>query len=143
MYLHLVIKKIMFNPPQKQKYKKRHKLSIYGIEFKASKICNGEYGLKAEEGGYITSKQIEAARKAIIKQIKKVGKIFICIYPDLGVTNKPAETRMGKGKGNVSYWVAPVKRGKVIFEVSGISEEKAKEVLLLGSAKLPIKTRFI
>jgi len=133
----------MFNPPQKQKFKKRHKLTVYGIEFRASKIRHGQFGIKAEEGGYITSKQIEAARKAIIKQIKRIGKIYIRIFPDLGVTNKPAETRMGKGKGNIAYWVAPVKRGKILFEVSGIPQDKAKEVLILGAAKLPIKTRFI
>jgi large subunit ribosomal protein L16 len=93
----------MFNPPQNQKYKKYHKLSIYGTEYRASKLNYGQFGLKAAEGGYITSKQIEAARKAIIKQIKKIGKLYICIYPYLGVTNKPGETRMGKGKGNVAY----------------------------------------
>jgi len=103
----------MFNPPKKQKYKKKHKLYIYGVEFRASLLRHGQYGLKAIEGGYISSKQIEAARKAIIKQIKKkIGKIYIRIFPDLGVTNKPAETRMGKGKGNISYWVCPVKKWK-------------------------------
>lgn len=133
----------MFNPPQRQKYKKLHKLYIKGLEFRGSIIKHGTYGLKAEEGGYISSKQIEAARKAIIKKIKKIGKVFIRIYPDLGVTNKPAETRMGKGKGNVAFWVSPVKRGKILFEVLGVPMDKAKEVLLLGSAKLPIKTRFV
>ena len=132
----------MFNPPD-LKFKKRHKISIEGIEFRASRVCHGEYGLRAYEGGYITVKQIEAARKAIIKQIKRVGKMYIRIFPELGVTNKPAETRMGKGKGNIAFWACPVKKGKMLFEVSGVPRDKAKEVLLLGAAKLPIRTRVI
>jgi large subunit ribosomal protein L16 len=133
----------MFNPPNFQKFKKKHKLSSYGIDLRSKRLSYGQFGIKAQEGGYITSKQIEAVRKTIIKQIKKIGKLYIRIFPYLGVTNKPAETRMGKGKGNIAYWVAPVKAGKILFEISGISRDKAKEIFLLGAAKLPIKIKFI
>lgn len=133
----------MFNPPNYQRLKKKHKLSIYGVELKAKRLSHGAFGIKTLEGGYITSRQIEAARKAIIKQIKKIGTLYIRIYPYLGVTNKPAETRMGKGKGSIAYWVSPVKAGKMLFEISGVSRDKAKEVLLLGAAKLPVKVKFV
>jgi len=133
----------MFNPPNIQRLKKKHKLSSYGIELRAKRICHGTFGIKALEGGYITAKQIEAARKAIIKHVKKIGILYIRIFPYLGVTNKPAETRMGKGKGGIAYWVSPVKAGKMLFEISGVSRDKAKEVLLLGAAKLPIKVKFL
>jgi large subunit ribosomal protein L16 len=134
----------MFNPPILKKFKKKHKFSNKGMYLK-NKLILGNYGLKAIETGYLNFKQIEAARKAIIKQIKKISKVYIKIIPNLGITKKPAETRMGKGKGNIVDWVCIIKPGKILFEIKSsnlLTEKKAKEVLMLGSAKLPIKTIF-
>lgn len=136
----------MFNPPNISVFKKKHKFSIDGLVSK-NKLIIGNYGLKAIENGYINYKQIEAARKAIIKQVKKYAKLYIKVKPNLGITKKPAEVRMGKGKGNISDWVYAIKRGKVLFELkiidfSAFTEQKIKDIFLLGSAKLPIKTLF-
>jgi large subunit ribosomal protein L16 len=137
----------MFNPPNIQKFKKKHRFSIHGLFFK-NKLMLGFYGLKAVEYGYLNFRQIEAARKAIIKQIKKHAKLYILIKPNLAITSKPAEVRMGKGKGNIVDWVYVVKPGKILFEVKildheQLSEDKIKNVFQLGSNKLPIKTKFV
>jgi large subunit ribosomal protein L16 len=134
----------MFNPPNIKKYKKKHKFSIKGF-YLNNKLKYGKFGLKAIENGFLNYKQIESARKAIIKQIKKIAKIYINLQVNLGITKKPTETRMGKGKGNIVDWVCAVKSGKILFEIKSLnilSEKKAKEVLYLGAAKLPIKTIF-
>jgi len=133
----------MFNPPNIQRFKKKHKFSLEGKDMRTSIVRLGSFGLKAIQEGYITSKQIEAARKAIIKQVKKIGLLYIRVHPTLGVTHKPAETRMGKGKGNISEWVVAVKKGKILFEVSGVPYDKAKEVFILGANKLPVKTKIV
>jgi len=136
----------MFNPPNIQVFKKKHKFSIEGLHFR-NQLFVGKYGLKAIESGYLNFRQIEAARKAIIKQVKKIAKLYIKIKPNLGITKKPAEVRMGKGKGNISDWVYAVKSGKILFELkifneAILTEKKVREIFLLGSAKLPIKTIF-
>jgi large subunit ribosomal protein L16 len=132
----------MFLQPRKTKYRKTRKGKLKNLEFKANTIRFGELGLKAESAGMITARQIEAARRAIARKIKRKGKIWICIFPDLPVTAKPIESRMGKGKGSVSHWVARVRGGSTLFEVCGIPTHIAIEALRSGSKKLPIKTKI-
>jgi large subunit ribosomal protein L16 len=129
--------------PKKLKYKKYHKKRIKTNSLRGSKIAFGSFALIAISGGLISAKQIESARIAINKHIKKTGKMWIRIFPHHPVTKKPAETRMGKGKGQPEYWVAVVKPGHVLFELSGVPEETAKEALRLAAHKLPIKSKFI
>ncbi len=129
--------------PKRTKFRKQHRGRRKGIAVSGSTLAFGEYGLKAMESAWITAQQIEAARMAIGRKIKKGGKLWIRIFPDKPVTKKPAETRMGKGKGNVDHWVAVVKRGRILFELAGISEEDAREAFRIASHKLPIKTRFV
>ena len=129
--------------PKKVKWRKRQRGRMRGMAYRGSKLSFGTYGLRATEPAWITSRQIEAARVAITRHIKRGGKLWIRIFPDKPVTVKPAETRMGKGKGSPEFWVAVVKRGRIIFEVDGVSEESAKEALRLASHKLPIKTKFV
>jgi large subunit ribosomal protein L16 len=129
--------------PKRTKFRKQHRGRRKGIAISGSTLAFGEYGLKAMESAWITAQQIEAARMAIGRKIKKGGKLWIRIFPDKPVTKKPAETRMGKGKGNVDHWVAVVKRGRILFELAGISEEDAREAFRIASHKLPIKTRFV
>jgi len=114
-----------------------------GKAYRGSKVEFGEYGLKALEPAWITSRQIEAARIAITRYIKRGGRVWIRIFPDKPVTMKPAETRMGKGKGSPEYWIAVVKPGRILFEVEGVSREVAQEAIRLASHKLPIKTKFV
>jgi large subunit ribosomal protein L16 len=114
-----------------------------GKAYRGGKVSFGEFGLQAIEPAWITNRQIEAARVAITRHIKRGGKMWIRIFPDKPVTKKPAETRMGKGKGSPEFWVAVVKPGRVLFELEGISRELAAEAMKLGAAKLPIKTRFV
>jgi large subunit ribosomal protein L16 len=114
-----------------------------GIATRGNKVTNGEYGLMAMEPGWITSNQIESARIAMTRYIKRGGQVWIKIFPDKPVTEKPAETRMGSGKGSPEYWVAVVKPGRVMFEIAGIPEDVAREALRLAGHKLPIKTKFI
>jgi large subunit ribosomal protein L16 len=114
-----------------------------GLAYRGGKIAFGEYGLQALEPAWITNRQIEAARVAITRHIKRGGKMWIRIFPDKPVTKKPAETRMGKGKGNPEGWVAVVLPGRVLFELQGVNRALAQEAMLLGAAKLPIKTRFV
>ena len=132
----------MFLQPRKTKYKKTRKGKLKKLEFKANTIKFGEFGLKAQVAGVISARQIEAARRTIARKIKRKGKIWICIFPDLPITSKPTESRMGKGKGSVSYWVARVRGGTTLFEVCGIPKHIATEALKAGSKKLPIKTKI-
>ena len=128
--------------PKRRKFRKSFKNKIKGLEYNNS-LSFGSYGLKALEGCRITSRQIEAARRAITRKMKREGRVWIQIFPHIPVTEKPTEVRMGKGKGSVSYWAISVKPGKIIFEVAGISAELAKQALKYGAGKLPIKTKFI
>ena len=129
--------------PKSYKYRKQHRGRLKGIAFKGTKVSFGEYGLKAQESSWISARQIEAARRVMTRYTRKGGKIWIRIFPDKPVTARAAETRMGKGKGNVDHYVSPVKKGKVLFEISGIEKEEAQLALNLASDKLPIKTSFI
>lgn len=114
-----------------------------GVARKGNKVSFGQYGLQAVDGKWVTARQIEAARIAITRHIKRGGKVWIRIFPDLSITRKPAETRMGKGKGNPDHWVAVVKAGTVMFEIGGVSEELAKEAVRLAGHKLPVRSRFL
>lgn len=129
--------------PKKVKFRKTMKGNMNGKAYRGAEVDFGEYGLKAVEPGWITSRQIEAARVAITRQAKKGCKLWIRIFPDKPITRKPAETRMGKGKGNPEFWVAVVKPGRILYEVSGIGEDVAKEAFRLASQKLPIATKFV
>lgn len=132
----------MFLQPRKTKYTKPRKGKLKKLEFKANTIKFGEFGLKAHEAGVITARQIEAARRTIARKIKRKGKIWISVFPDLPITAKPMESRMGKGKGSVSYWVVRVRGGTTLFEVCGIPKHVATEALRAGSKKLPVKTKI-
>ncbi|HHN64134.1 MAG: 50S ribosomal protein L16 [Nitrospirae bacterium] len=129
--------------PKKVKYRKKQKGRMKGKAYRGSEIAFGQYGLKALEPGWITSRQIEAARVAINRAVKKGSKIWIRIFPDKPITRKPAETRMGKGKGNPEFWVAVVKPGRILYEMAGVPEELAREALRLAANKLPIATKFV
>lgn len=129
--------------PKRVKYRKQQRGRMRGLARRGNEIEFGEYGLMAMEPAWITNRQIEAARIAMTRSIKRGGKVWIKIFPDKPVTAKPAETRMGKGKGAPEYWVAVVKPGRIMFELAGVSDEKAKEALRLAAHKLPIKTRFV
>ena len=129
--------------PKKTKYRKMQKGRNRGKATRGNKVTEGQYGLQALEAGLITANQIEAARIAMTRFIKRGGKVWIKIFPDKPISTKPIGTRMGKGKGAVEYWVAVVKPGRVMFEIEGIPEETAKEALRLAAHKLPIKTKFI
>ena len=129
--------------PKRTKYRKVQKGRMRGKATRGNKVCEGDYGLQALEAGWITANQIEAARIAMTRFTKRGGKVWIKIFPDKPITKKPAETRMGSGKGNPEYWVAVVKPGRVMFEMAGIPEETAREALRLAMHKLPIKTKFV
>ena len=129
--------------PKRVKRRKQFRGSMRGKALRGNKITYGEYGIVATEPAWITANQIEAARVAMTRYIKRGGKVWIKIFPDKPVTAQPAETRMGKGKGNLEYWVAVVKPGRVMFEISGVSEEIAKEALRLAVHKLPIKCKIV
>ena len=129
--------------PKRVKRRKQFRGSMRGKALRGNKITYGEYGIVATELAWITANQIEAARVAMTRYIKRGGKVWIKIFPDKPVTAQPAETRMGKGKGNLEYWVAVVKPGRVMFEISGVSEEIAKEALRLAVHKLPIKCKIV
>jgi len=129
--------------PKRMKFRKHHRGRRKGKATKGSYLAFGEYGLKALESAWITANQIEAVRITIGRYLKKGGRLWIRIFPDKPVTQRPAETRMGKGKGNVDHYVAVVKRGRIMFELAGVSEEDAREAFRLASHKLPIKTRFV
>ena len=129
--------------PKKTKYRKRHKGRIRGDAKGGSDVHFGDFGLQAVDSGRLTARQIEAARIAMTRHVKRVGKIWIRIFPDKPITKKPAETRMGKGKGGVEAWVAVVKRGRILYEMDGVPEDIAREALRLAAHKLPLKTRFL
>ena len=129
--------------PKRTKFRKVHKGRNRGLAQSGNKVSFGEFGLKAVDRGRITARQIEAARRAMTRHIKRGGKIWIRIFPDKPITTKPLEVRMGKGKGNVDYWVAQVQPGSVLYEMDGVSEELAREAFKLAAAKLPIKTVFV
>lgn len=129
--------------PKKVKYRKQHRGRMRGKAYRASEVNFGQYGLQALESGWITNRQIEAARVAMTRKIKRAGRVWIRIFPDKPVTSKPAETRMGKGKGSPDHWVAVVKPGRIMYEMEGVSEELAREAFRLAAHKLPIKTRFV
>ena len=129
--------------PKKTKYRKAFKGRIHGMTKGGSTLNFGSYGLKSVEPERITARQIEAARRAITRAMKRVGRVWIRIFPDVPVSKKPTEVRMGKGKGSPEFWAAKVKPGRIMFELDGVPEDIAREALRLGAAKLPIKTRFI
>jgi large subunit ribosomal protein L16 len=129
--------------PKKTKFRKQFKGRIHGAAKGGTDLNFGAYGLKAQEPARVTARQIEAARRAITRHMKRAGRVWIRIFPDVPVTKKPTEVRMGKGKGSVEFWAAKVKPGRIMFEVDGVSKVIAQEALLLAAAKLPIKTRFI
>tara|TARA_B100000927_G_scaffold259920_1_gene229179 strand:- start:229 stop:642 length:414 start_codon:yes stop_codon:yes gene_type:complete len=129
--------------PKKTKYRKQQKGKLRGFATSGARVSFGEYGLKAITRGRITARQIEAARRAMTRHIKRGGKVWIRIFPDVPITKKPVEVRMGKGKGNVEYWVAKIQPGKVLYEMEGVSEDVAREAFRLAAAKLPILTAFV
>ena len=129
--------------PKRTKFRKQHRGRMTGTELRGNKVDFGDFGLQATEPAWITSRQIEAARRAMTRYTRRGGKIFIRVFPDKPVTAKPAETRMGSGKGSPEYWVAVVKPGRILFEIKGIPEENAKEAMRLAGAKLPIHTKFL
>ena len=129
--------------PKRVKHRKQQRGRMRGTAHRGGRISFGEYGLQALEPAWITNRQIEAARVAITRHVKRGGKMWIRIFPDKPVTKKPAETRMGKGKGSPEAWVAVVRPGRILFELEGINRELAAEAMRLGAAKLPIKTRFV
>ncbi len=129
--------------PKRVKHRKQHKGRRDGIATRGATIAFGQYGLQAMEDCWMSNRQIEAARRAMTRHVKRGGQIWIRVFPDKPVTKKPAETRMGSGKGNPEFWVAVVKPGRVLFEMGGVQPEVAKEAMRLAAAKLPIKTRFI
>ena len=129
--------------PKRLKFRKQHKGRIHGLTKGGANLDFGSYGLKALSPERITARQIEAARRAITREMKRAGRLWIRIFPDVPVSDKPAEVRMGKGKGSIEFWVARVKPGRIMFECEGVSEETARTALALGAAKLPIKTKFV
>lgn len=129
--------------PKRTKFRKQHRGRMSGTETRGTKVDFGDFGLQALEPVWLTSRQIEAARRAMTRYTRRGGKIYIRVFPDKPVTAKPAETRMGSGKGSPEYWVAVVKPGRILFEIKGIAEESAKEAIRLAGAKLPIKTKFV
>jgi large subunit ribosomal protein L16 len=129
--------------PKRTKFRKQHKGRNRGLALRGSNVSFGEYGLKATGRGRMTARQIEAARRAMTRHIKRGGKIWIRVFPDKPITKKPLEVRQGKGKGNVEYWVCQVQPGRVLYEMEGVSEEIAREAFRLAAAKLPFSTAFV
>ena len=129
--------------PKRLKFRKQHKGRIHGLTKGGAELSFGTYGLKALTPDRITARQIEAARRAITREMKRAGRVWIRIFPDVPVSDKPAEVRMGKGKGSIEYWCARVHPGRIMFEIDGVSEETARTAFALGAAKLPFKTKFV
>ncbi len=129
--------------PKRTKFRKMFKGKNRGLAQTGNKVSFGEFGLKATERGRVTARQIEAARRAMTRKVKRTGKIWIRIFPDVPISSKPLEVRMGKGKGNVDYWCSKVQPGTVLYEMEGVSEEEAREAFRLAANKLPIKTTFV
>jgi large subunit ribosomal protein L16 len=129
--------------PKRTKFRKQHKMRNRGLALRGNKVSFGEYGLKATTRGRITARQIEAARRAMTRHVKRGGKIWIRIFPDKPITKKPLEVRQGKGKGSVEYWVAQIQPGRMLYEMEGVTEEIAREAFALAAAKLPVQTTFV
>ena len=129
--------------PKRLKFHKQHKGRIHGMAKGGSELSFGSFGLKALTPNRVTARQIEAARRAITREMKRLGQLWIRIFPDVPVSDKPAEVRMGKGKGAIEFWVARVKPGRIMFEIGGVSEEVARKAFALGAAKLPVKSKFV
>jgi len=129
--------------PKRTKFRKQQKGRNRGLAQVGSRVSFGEYGLKATTRGFVTARQIESARRAITRYVKRGGKLWIRVFPDKPITKKPVEVRMGKGKGNVEYWVAPIQPGRVLYEIQGVSEEQAREAFRLAAAKLSVSTTFV
>ena len=128
--------------PKRTKFRKQQKGRNRGLAQVGNRVSFGEYGLKATTRGFVTARQIESARRAITRYVKRGGKLWIRVFPDKPVTKKPVEVRMGKGKGNVEYWVAPIQPGRVMYEIQGVTEDQAREAFRLAAAKLSVKTTF-
>ena len=129
--------------PKRTKYRKAHKGRIHGDAKGYTQLNFGEFGIKAQSAGRITARQIEAARRAITRHMKRAGRVWVVVFPDVPVSTKPAEVRMGSGKGSPEYWMARVKPGRIMFELGGVTEEVAREAVRLGAAKLPIPIKFV
>jgi large subunit ribosomal protein L16 len=129
--------------PKRTKFRKQQKGRNRGLALSGSKVSFGEYALKSTTRGQLTARQIEAARRTITRKVKRGGKLWIRVFPDVPITKKPIEVRQGKGKGNVEYWVAKIQPGRVIYEIEGVSEEMAREAFKLAAAKLPVRTTFV
>ena len=129
--------------PKRTKFRKQHRGRMKGIASKGNTIAFGQFAIQAQDCGWVTARQIEASRRAMTRYVKRGGKIWIRIFPDKPITNKPLEVRMGKGKGNVEYWVALIQPGKVLYEMEGVSEQLAREAFSLAAAKLPVSTTFV
>jgi large subunit ribosomal protein L16 len=129
--------------PKRTKFRKQHKGRNRGLALNGNRVSFGEYGLKAVSRGRLTARQIEAARRAMTRRVKRGGKIWIRVFPDKPITQKPLEVRQGKGKGNVEYWVAQIQPGRIMFEIEGVDEDLAREAFSLASAKLPFETTFV
>jgi len=129
--------------PKRTKFRKQHKGRNRGLALRGSDVSFGEFALKATDRGRMTSRQIEAARRTITRHVKRGGKLWIRVFPDVPVTKKPIEVRQGKGKGNVEYWIAQIQPGRVLYEIEGVTEEIAREAFKLAAAKLPFKTTFV
>ncbi len=129
--------------PKRVKYRKQQKGRMTGVSSRGAEVSFGDYGLQATECGWVTARQIEAARVTLSRYVKRTGKLWIRVFPDKPITKKPAETRMGKGKGPVEGWIAVVRPGKVLYEIKGVPEDKAREALRIAAQKLPVKTRLV
>jgi large subunit ribosomal protein L16 len=129
--------------PKQTKFRKQHKMRNRGLAYRGNKLSFGEFGLQSLSHGRITARQIESARRAINHHLKRNGKTWICIFPDKPITKKPLEVRMGKGKGSVEYWVSQVKPGKILYEISGVDKEVARQACILAASKLSILTKFV
>jgi large subunit ribosomal protein L16 len=129
--------------PKRTKFRKAHKGRIHGVAKGGTELAFGQFGLKSQEPERVTARQIEAARRAITREMKRQGRVWIRVFPDVPVSKKPTEVRMGKGKGSVEFWAARVKPGRILFEIDGVPEDTAREALRLGAMKLPITTRVI
>ena len=129
--------------PKRTKFRKQQKGRNRGLAQVGNRVSFGEYGLKATSRGFVTARQIEAARRAITRYVKRGGKLWIRLFPDKPISKKPVEVRMGKGKGNVEYWVAPIQPGRVMYEIQGVTEDQAREAFRLASAKLAVQTTFV
>jgi large subunit ribosomal protein L16 len=129
--------------PKRTKFRKQHKGRNRGLAQRGSKVSFGEFGLKAIDRGRMTSRQIEAARRTITRFVKRGGKLWIRVFPDVPITKKPIEVRQGKGKGNVEYWIAQIQPGRMLYEIEGVTEAEAREAFKLAAAKLPFKTTFV